>query len=255
MSRSPRSTFLPLVVLALLGSPLACLDTIEPGEEQEPLPENDSGRRDLTFAFDPGQSNWSGGYSDFPIAQDQKDIQFLLERRTTPAGTDRQSSAQFVSSTNVSDDLFTFITQQVSRLKPNTPYALTFELELASNAPRGCPGVNGSPGEDVFLKVGASLTQPLAMADPNTQQFRLNVDKGNQSVGGANAQVLGDIATESEQCFNTPYRIITRDNRGNPLRITTDEQGKLWLFVGTDSDYRGTTELYYDIIHVVLEPS
>ncbi|KFE68112.1 hypothetical protein [Hyalangium minutum] len=254
MFRVPRLNSLPLV-LVLLGAPLACLDTIEPGEGVEPLPENDSGRRDLTFAFDPDQSNWTGGYSDFAAGQDPQNIHFILRRDTTPVGTDRQSGAMFVSSTNVSDDLFTFITQQVSRLKPNTPYALTFEVELASNAPRRCPSVNGSPGEDVFLKVGASLVQPAAVTDTNTQQVRLNVDKGNQSVGGENAQTLGDIATDSEQCFNTPYRIITRDNVGNPLRITTDANGRLWLFVGTDSEYFGTTELYYDVIHVVLEPS
>ena len=255
MSRSPRSTFLPLVVLTLLGSPLACLDTIEPGEGQEPLPENDSGRRDLTFGFDSGQSNWIGGFSDFAADANPQDIRFVTERQTTPVGTDRQSGAQFVSSTNVSDDLFTFITQPVARLKPNTPYALTFEVELASNAPRRCPTLEGSPGEDVFLKVGASLVQPGAVTDPNTQRVRLNVDKGNQSVGGANAQTLGDIANDSEQCFNTPYRIITRDNLGNPLRITTDDTGRLWLFVGTESDYTGTTELYYDNIRVVLTPS
>jgi hypothetical protein len=253
MSRIPRLNLLPLV--ALLGSPLACLDTIEPGEGQEPLPANDSGRRDLTFTFESGESNWTASYSDFAASTDPQDIQFVTQRRTTPAGTDRQSSAQFVSSTNVSDDLFTFISQGVGRLKPNTPYALTFEVELASNAPRRCPSVNGSPGEDVFLKVGASLVQPVAVTDTNTQRVRLNVDKGNQSVGGTNAQALGDIATDSEQCFNTPYRIITRDNRGNPLRIITDETGRLWLFVGVDSDYTGTTELYYDTVHVVLEPS
>lgn len=254
MSRVPRLNFLPLV-LVLLGAPLACLDTIEPGEGVEPLPENDSGRRDLTFAFDLGEPSWTAGYSDFEATQDPQDIHFTVRKELTPVGTDRQSGAQFVSSTNMSDDLFTFITKQVSRLKPDTPYAITFEVEVASNAPRRCPGVNGSPGEDVFLKVGAALVQPGPVTDTETQQVRFNVDKGNQSVGGMNAQVLGDIATDSEQCFNTPYRIITRDNRGNPLRITTDGTGRLWLFVGTESDYTGTTELYYDVLHVVLEPS
>src|SRR5687767_7578322 len=91
MPHSPRSNFLPLLVLMLLGSPLACLDTIEPGDGQEPLPESDSGRRDLTFAFDSGESNWSGSYSDFAAGEDPKDVQFIIARRTMPVGTDRQS--------------------------------------------------------------------------------------------------------------------------------------------------------------------
>jgi hypothetical protein len=249
---SSRSNFLSLATLVLLGSPLACLDTIEPGEEQ-PLPANDSGRRDLTFGFNVGEGNWTAAYSDFH-EEDQPAIKLTTERRVLPQGTDRQSSGQFIASTNLSDDLFTFIKYPVSRLKPNTPYAITFEVELASNAPRRCPSTLGSPGEDVFLKVGASVLEPLAVMDPATQRARLNVDKGNQSLGGANAQMLGDISNELEQCFNTPYRIITRDNLGNPLRITTDDTGRVWLFVGTDSDYEGTTELYYDNLHVRLEP-
>jgi hypothetical protein len=247
-----RSNFLPLAALLLLGSPLACLDTIEPGEEL-PLPENSSGRRDLTFGFNAGESNWAASLSDFH-EDDQPGIKLISQRRTLPPGTDRQGTAQFVSSTNTSDDLFTFIKYPVSRLKPHTPYAITFEVELASNAPRRCPSALGSPGEDVFLKVGASLFEPQPTTDSATKITRLNLDKGNQSIGAPHVQVLGDISNELEQCFNTPYRIITRDNLGNPLRITTDGEGLVWLFVGTDSDYEGTTELYYDNLRVRLEP-
>ena len=67
--------------------------------------------------------------------------------------------------------------------------------------------------------------------------------------------VLVLLSNEVEQCFNTPYRVITRDNLGNPLRITTNDQGRLWLFIGTESDYEGTTELYYDNLRVLLQPS
>jgi hypothetical protein len=254
MPRCSRPNFLSLLMLVLLGAPLACLETVGPAEGPLPLPENESGRRDLTFTFGEEDSGWNTGYADFDVGQDPEDIQFRVQRIAMPSGTDRQERALFISSMNVNDDLFTFLYTRVGRLKPNTPYALTFELELASNAPRRCSDVYGAPGEDVFLKVGASIGPPLAAAD-STTRIRLNLDKGNQSVGGANAQVLGDISTELEQCFNTPYRVITRDNRGNPFRITTDDQGQLWLLVGTDSDYRGTTALYYDTLHVVLEPS
>jgi hypothetical protein len=255
MPRSYRPTLLPLLLLALLGSPLACLETIEPGEGTEPLPENDSGRRDLTFSFATGEPQWTAAFSDFAVGQDPREIRLVAERRALPTGTDREGTALFVSSMNVSDDLFTFITLSVGRLKSNTPYAISFELELASNAPRRCVGENGASGEDVFLKVGASLQQPAAVTDENTNRIRLNVDKGNQSIGSDQVQVLGDISTEVEQCFNTPYRIITRDNLGTPLRITTNDEGRLWLFIGTDSDYEGTTELYYDNLRVQLQPS
>jgi hypothetical protein len=83
---------------------------------------------------------------------------------------------------------------------------------------------------------------------------RLNVDKGEQASGGANAQVLGDITNGSTDCTTPSYRSITRDNRSTPFHITSDDQGQLWLLVGTDSGFEGITALYYDTIRVVLEP-
>jgi len=234
-----------VLVSLLLGLSPACSGALDE-------PDDGSGRRDLLFTFDASTQDWSGHFTD--LAQSQvNDVGFLFERRELPAEVGTPGSALFILGRNVSDDLFMFLTHPVTGLLPNTPYALTFELELASNSPTGCVGVGGSPGESVYLKVGAASIPPDRAADSGGN-YRLNVDKGEQSTGGANAVVVGDLANGSFDCGVPPYRRITRDNRGRPLRVSTDAQGTLWLLVGTDSGYESTTALYYDTIRVVLEP-
>ena len=45
----------------------------------------------------------------------------------------------------------------------------------------------------------------------------------------------------------------TVDSAGKPIRATADAAGRLWLLVGTDSGFEGTTRLYYKTIRVTLE--
>jgi hypothetical protein len=241
-THSPR----PLLLLSLLlGLSTACSEAlVEPGDG--------TGRRDLLFTFDGSSQDWSASFTDLAPTQ-VNDVGFLFERRDLPPETGTLGGALFISGKNVSDDLFMFITHPVTGLRPSTPYALTFELELASNASTGCVGVGGSPGESVFLKAGAAAIQPERVTD-SSGNHRLNVDKGEQASGGANAQVLGDIANGSTDCATPSYRSITRDNRSTPFHISSDDQGQLWLLVGTDSGFEGITALYYDTIRVVLEP-
>ncbi len=208
---------------------------------------------ELLFTFDSDAQGWSGGFTDLAPGQ-VNDVGFVFEHRALPPETGLQGGALFISGRNVSDDLFMFLARPVTGLVPETSYALTFELELASNAPSGCVGIGGAPGESVFLKAGAAVQQPDRVT-ASSGHLRLNVDKGEQAVGGANAQMMGDIANGAADCDAPIYRRITRDNRANPFRITSDSQGELWLLVGTDSGFEGTTSLYYDTIRILLEPT
>ena len=79
----------------------------------------------------------------------------------------------------------------------------------------------------------------------------MNIDKGNQSQGGENMVVLGHIGIPGE-AFE--YQLIQRNNLRNPVQITTDSSGSLWLIIGTDSGFEGTSTLYYNTIEVALKP-
>jgi hypothetical protein len=229
----------------LLGLSTACSAGLDP--------DDGTGRRDMIFTFDSSTQGWIGNFTDLAPSQ-VNDVGFLFEQRELPPESGLLGGSLFVSGRNVSDDLFMFLAHPVTELSPETSYTLTFELELVSNAPSGCVGVGGAPGESVYLKVGAAVQQPDRVT-VSTSGVRLNVDKGEQSTGGANAQVVGDLANGSTDCTTPVYRRITRDNRSSPFRITSDSQGEFWLLVGTDSGYESTTALYYDTIRVILEPS
>ncbi len=77
--------------------------------------------------------------------------------------------------------------------------------------------------------------------------YGINIDKGNQSTGGKDALVLGNIGAGNDV---NEYTLITRSNAENPLTAQTNAQGDLWLIVGTDSGYEGLTQLYYNRISV-----
>jgi hypothetical protein len=207
---------------------------------------------ELAFTFEGGTEDWRGAFADYPAGREQ-DFRLAFEHRALPVEVGTPGSGLYLAGDNRSDDLFMFLTREVTGLRPQTSYAITFELVLASNAGSGCTGIGGAPGESVYLKVGASRTEPRAIPDVDGS-LRLDVDKGIQASGGANAQVIGNIANGLAQCTNAPFRLITRTNLGTPFLITTDERGTLWLLVGTDSGFEGTTTLYYDSIRVVLEP-
>ena len=106
----------------------------------------------------------------------------------------------------------------------------------------GLIGIGGSPGESVFVKAGASTVEPSAEEDGNGY-LRMNIDKGNQARGGESMAVLGNVA--NPDVVNREYRVKTLDNADIPLSVTTDDEGRAWLIVGTDSGFEGLTRLYY----------
>ena len=63
---------------------------------------------------------------------------------------------------------------------------------------------------------------------------------------------LGNIA--HPDVVDTEYRIKTLNNVERPFEVTTDEGGRLWLIVGTDSGFEGLTTLYYTRIDYTLDP-
>jgi hypothetical protein len=67
------------------------------------------------------------------------------------------------------------------------------------------------------------------------------------------AVVLGDIAVPSD---SQDYALITRNNAGNaPFIARSNSKGEIWLIIGTDSGFEGTTTLYYTRINVVFSAS
>jgi len=129
---------------------------------------------ELSFGFEAGPEDWRGAFADYPSGREQ-DFRLTFEHRALPGELAPQGKALYLAGDNRSDDLFMFLTREVTGLRPQASYAVTFELVLASNAGSGCAGIGGAPGESVYLKAGASSTEPRAIADDADLAFQAHV--------------------------------------------------------------------------------
>ncbi|MGH8196228.1 MAG: hypothetical protein ACREQ8_17800, partial [Woeseiaceae bacterium] len=137
---------------------------------------------------------------------------------------------------------------------PETTYQLDLRVEIASNAPSGCFGVGGSPGEGVFIKGGAVAIEPVRVADAMGNNWIMNIDKGEQANGGVDAQVLGDFANSKDCALGDfSYELKTLSNLEQAeFFVTADPLGEAWLIVGTDSGHEGTTSIFYTEIDAMF---
>ena len=144
--------------------------------------------------FNHGSKGWLPGFSDYNLRTG--DLRMRAEQRSLPEEVSETGSAYYVQSMNRSDDLFMFLKKHLAvedGLEPNQAYRVWFDVRFSSNAPTGCAGVGGSPGDSVYLKAGGSVDEPVASVTGNGD-IRLLADKGQQSTGGRDAGVVGTIA-------------------------------------------------------------
>lgn len=201
----------------------------------------------FSYDFEQGFDGWQGGVADYPKDWEQSRLEFVFIHDNLPAEINEDGMGVRISGRNLSDDLFMFMKKKITGLEPNHTYSVTFLIELASKYPEQSAGIGGSPGASVFLKAGGSTVEPIPVEEGD--DIRMNIDKGGQSQGGENMMVLGNIGIPGEEQV---YQLIQRNNLQNPIQITTDNSGSLWLIIGTDSGFEGTTTLYYNTVDVEL---
>jgi len=213
---------------------------------------------EIKYNFKSGALGWTAGFADYPP---NIGTGYRLDAgiRLMPRKLTRVPQRGFyIQGNNHSADLFMFLKRRLTvadGIVAGQTYRVEYVITLASNAPSGCVGIGGPPGESVFLKAGASPIEPLAVLQSNGY-LRMNVDKGNQSQSGTAVSVAGDIANgiPCEQAFPLlPFALIERFHQ-HTTNVKANADGELWLLVGTDSGFEGLTRLYYQSIRVRLVP-
>lgn len=202
------------------------------------------------FDFAKGLQGFTSGFADLPAVHSKPLYELESRLQNRPAATGN-GSALFIAGSNRSDDLWMFWRTRLRGLSPQTLYRVTMDLQLISDVDAGQVGIGGAPGESVFVKLGASTAEPKVVTD-SEGWLRLNLDKGNQSTGGANALVAGNVA--KAEGAPAGYAVLDRSSRGQSLSAATDASGGMWIFFGTDSGFEGRTSLFYTRCAVVLEP-
>ncbi len=200
----------------------------------------------FTYDFTSNSNSWQGGFADYPAGQEAfYELEFGHSTLPTPLDEFKGSLRQ--SGNNHSDDLFMFIKRKITGLNPDQIYQVTFDIEIATNVPDNLFGVGGSPGESVFIKAGMTQTEPLK--ELHEGDYRMNIDKSNQSGSGSDMIVIGDFANETNEYS---YTLKSLTNK-NTFEVQASTNGELWAIVGTDSGFEATTTIYYNKISIVLE--
>lgn len=211
----------------------------------------------LTFDFRNGDEGWQADFSDYPPATNQSGFYELQAGiRSLPPEISASGTGFFFQGSNHSADLFMFMKRRLGAAEgivAGTRYQITYTLTMASNTQSGCVGIGGAPGESVYIKAGASPYEPLPFP-ANNGWLIMNVDKGNQAIGGTAASVAGNIAN-GKTCNPSvsPYVTIQRVHK-HTTEVVASPAGELWLLVGTDSGFEGRTSYYYQNIKVNLTP-
>jgi len=211
----------------------------------------------LRYDFHKGPQGWIPGFAEYSL-DSLESYQLKANIARLPKEVHAKNRGYRIQGMNRSDDLFMYLSRQIGRevgLVPNQKYELKYDVKFASDAPSGGFGIGGSPGESVFLKVGAFPWRPKAYLGSGAyaRYFLFNVDKGNQSNSGYYMSVAGDVTNGRDADLPNQFVSIHRSHTHTEL-ISTTNKSRLWLLVGTDSGYEGFTRLYYQEIRVTLTP-
>jgi len=206
----------------------------------------------FSYTFEEDQEGWQAGFADLPGDYDPDLFELDSGWSELPSGL--EGSAIYLSGHNRSDDLFMYLQQHITGLKPETTYQVDFSIDLASNTPEGLMGIGGSPGESVYIKAGAVNPEPELVTD-DIDWLRLNIDKGNQATEGEDMINLGTIANpniDMSTFTGEEYALMNLNNQEMPFTVTSDKDGSIWVLVGSDSGFEGATTIYYDAIEIQL---
>jgi hypothetical protein len=110
-------------------------------------------------------------------------------------------------------------------------------------------GVGGAPGEGVTIKAGAVSIEPIKVLNTTENYYRMNIDKSNQTNSGADMKVIGNFANGTD-AFTY---IIKQLSTTTPISVRSNEQGEIWLVIGTDSGFEAKTTIYYNSIKASIK--
>lgn len=200
--------------------------------------------------FHTGPQGFVGDFADYPPAHAPIYELTSGHRRLPPPLASK--AGLFLSGVNRSDDLFMFFKGPIGGLRPGALYSVTVSLEIATDTPAGCVGVGGAPGESVWIKAGVTAVEPRPILKGS--YLRMNIDVGNQSNGGAQARVLGNIANSRRCEQSSEWELKSFSDRPMPEPIAVPADGRVWLLFGTDSGFESRTEIYFTRASVTFTP-
>ncbi len=210
----------------------------------------------ITIDFNKGLQNCSVGFADYPVDPSQQGI-YELQSSIAALPDSPKINGLMISGTNRSDDLFMYAKCYVKAgLAPGSKHSISFEITSSVDAPAGCSGVGGAP-DSLTLKAGASAVEPKSIANGQDEfaMFSLNLDKGNQTVGGQDLAVIATPFNNGMNCDDEgafDFKTVTKSSSA-PSAFTADSNGGFWIVWGTDSAFESTSMIYYQKVNFKIQ--
>lgn len=203
------------------------------------------------YTFNQGEEGWKGAFADLPVDYDPSIYDLKFARELLPTANNKTNYGLKLNGMNRSDDLFMFVTKKIEGLEPHTMYQASLSFQLYTDQAGGMVGVGGAPGEAVSIKAGFVSKEPRTLQSDTEGQtyYRMNIDKGNQQTEGDDMKIVGNMVQP-----NSSLKGFQPVAMQYSTTLQSNEQGEIYVIVGSDSGYEGLTTFYLDDMKIKLLP-
>jgi hypothetical protein len=196
------------------------------------------------FYFSESQSGWSGEFVNYAVTDSvNSELYFGYDNLPDNLATNQKSLK--LSGKNLGQKLTMFIKKKITGLAPNTDYTLVYDVTFASNVNKGT-----ASGDSVAVITGSFSQEPIPVKSDG--YYRLGTSYGPLSGSYYQLGSIGNTTTLPE------YNYVDVGNATSQfpyIKGRTNSLGELWLFVGVDSLYKGTTTIYFTYVDVIISTS
>lgn len=205
--------------------------------------------------FDEDEEGWIAEFSGFPKEMEDSMKLGFVHSSVYVSESIGNVTAIKQRGYAANSDLFMFVKQQVSGLLPNARYLVTIDVELNSQLLEEYGGSLSDETKGSFLKVGAFKAEPTVVEaedalDATMTMIATDFDKGDSNTDGEDMVLLGKV--EYTHPGKTPI-ILNGNNLDKPIYAVSDDEGKLWVSVGVDTNIPVYQEVAYTYIIVQFE--
>lgn len=237
----------------------ACSD-----DEPERIEDPEGEAVELTYNFDASDEGWDAGIIGI-LANEEEDHAFEVNHVTAPY--DENTGALLLSAENPNNNLFIYTTRHLTGLEPNTSYDISYSIKFASIVGIDSTGNsvdttgigadttevaadsidNIVANDTIVIKAGATNEELQVEEDASNLLQLVGIDVGEPGSDGNDLVVIGSFIADSDDSNYTLHTASTE----NPISVVTNEDGELWLVVGTET-FGSTAEIYMDRIDVEI---
>jgi hypothetical protein len=207
----------------------------------------------LNYDFETDDEGWDAGLTGYPVDEEEL-YDFNVEVTTSPV--DDEAGVVLLSSANPDDEnLFLYTSKHVSGLDPDAAYSVSFAVDLVPNVVLDTTGIGNdtietdtNSNDTITIKAGAVSEEPATEADELDFLEFIGIDIGEPGMDGADLVVMGSFPADTTDAGYIEQTVSTE----NPISVTTNDDGELWLIVGAESS-GSATEVYINSIEVEIE--